>query len=427
MTTTPHCDRFLRDVKPERLAHDQLQALADESGGDVDKPLRAAASNMWDRLKAGVSSEAMLAATGPSLRAARIMFDLALANRLIRKEPWAAGCYHYLSNTTDPTAFVNLAHQIADAWKATQPAQPKPTRLTPEDRKKVHHLLHALAVSHADVRLPLHLAVEAMRKLGEHVPFLWSHFLVTSDPSAAQVVWIVARGACLLPTQPPADRPRFRLFDPADLITALDDTVTLWRHGRLVEDLVTTKDSEPTKHADPEPPMTEQPPQPSIYEQVAALVKQYDSIDLDLAKELRPLRLNSNAASRLRRLRTANRRNYGSRITDLRLANLDVPWDPARVFADTDEAKANMEAAIAAMADPWYQPFSRKDFVLRGPVEQTDARKALMGIAGPLLNVADTDINGINLRSVIDFDNFVHDVRLRVRAAKSLWRTHSGA
>lgn len=173
--------------------------------------------------------------------------------------------------------------------------------------------------------------------------------------------------------------------------------------------------------------MTEQPPQPSIYEQVAALVKQYDSIDLDLAKELRPLRLDSDAASRLRRLRTANRRDYGSRITDLRLANLDVPWDPARVFADTDEAKANMEAAIAAMADPWYQPFSRKDFVLRGPVEQTDARKALMGIAGPLLNMADTDINGINLRSVTDLDNFVHDVRLRVRAAKSLWRTHSGA
>lgn len=127
----------------------------------------------------------------------------------------------------------------------------RPTHLTTEGRKRVHHLLHAVAVDYTDVLKPLRMAVEGMRKLSERGEFLWSQYVVTCDVNAAQVVWAVARAGCLLPAHPPSDRPRFRLYSAEHLLAAIDDTVSLWRSGKLVEDTVTTKDAEPAKDAEP--------------------------------------------------------------------------------------------------------------------------------------------------------------------------------
>lgn len=246
MTPTPHCDRFLRDVplRHTRLTHNQLQTLADENDGNVDGPLRVAASNMWERLKDSGSSEAMLAATGPNLRAARILFDLALANRLLRKEPWAAGCYRYFRDITDPTAFMDLAHQITDAWKASQPSQPRSTPLTAEDRKRVHHLLHALECNYVDVPEVVYEAADTMRKLSESDRLSWKNYLVQVVPSAGQVVWTLGHAAGLLkmsPTSKERGRTHWHLPDPSALLTAIDDTVSLWRAGKLVEDNMDVK------------------------------------------------------------------------------------------------------------------------------------------------------------------------------------------
>lgn len=238
----------------------------------------------------------------------------------------------------------------------------KPT-LTTEDRKKVHHLLHALAVGCVDLPVLLRSTVYSMRDLEATGRLTWSWLLHTRSPNAAQVVWIVGHAAGLLKkesTHTSDGHPRYTVPDYAALLTALDDTVTLWRAGKLIE---------------PEPrPETAPTPAP---ESTAAL----------------------------------------------RLANLDAPWDPARVFADTDEAKANMEAAIAAMADPWYQPFSRKDFILRGPVEQTDARKALLSFAIDVdaLNL-DRDSHGDVIYSVLNASTFHSKVRTRIAQKKSMWR-----
>lgn len=131
-----------------------------------------------------------------------------------------------------------------------RPPQEGPDSLNGLACDGTHRLLDALGTDYADVWVPLAAAVDLMYRVDSSGPFTWRAYLAADGESlAALAVFNIGRRTETIRVHEGCLGADNTYFVPD--FTALRDAVN--RRLAAWREVVTTKDSEPTKHADPEP------------------------------------------------------------------------------------------------------------------------------------------------------------------------------